>query len=146
MPTFRVNAIPVAQPRQRHRIVNGAKGMFASNYTPKDDPVNAFKAQLRIAAQQAGITPLEGPLSVTLWCYFPRPKGHYRKSGDVKPKAPAFKVSKPDHDNLAKSICDALNAIAWQDDAQIVDARTIKRYATPENPVGVEIIIREITE
>lgn len=36
---------------------------------------------------------------------------------------------KPDWDNAGKIVCDALNGLAFLDDAQIVDGRVIKRYA-----------------
>lgn len=144
MTTFRVNAIPVAQPRQRHRVIKTGGKSFAQNYTPASDPVNAFKAHLRLAAQQADVKPIRGPISVTLRCYFPRLKAHYRTNGQLKPSAPTFKESKPDHDNLAKSVCDALNGIAWHDDAQIVDGRTVKLYATDDEPVGVLVEIEQI--
>jgi Holliday junction resolvase RusA-like endonuclease len=35
---------------------------------------------------------------------------------------------KPDWDNVGKIVCDALNGVAWHDDAQIVDAHVEKRY------------------
>jgi len=38
-------------------------------------------------------------------------------------------TSKPDGDNNLKLVQDALNEIVWRDDAQVVDARVIKRYA-----------------
>ena len=45
---------------------------------------------------------------------------------------------KPDFDNIGKIICDALNGIAYRDDAQIVDALVRKFYSdTPR--VIVEI-------
>lgn len=45
---------------------------------------------------------------------------------------------KPDFDNIGKICCDALNGIAFHDDAQIVDGRVIKLYA--EQPrIEVEI-------
>ena len=45
---------------------------------------------------------------------------------------------KPDFDNIGKVICDALNGIAYRDDAQIVDALVRKFYSdTPR--VIVEI-------
>lgn len=40
-----------------------------------------------------------------------------------------FPGKKPDWDNLGKIICDALNGLAYLDDAQIVNAQVIKRYA-----------------
>ena len=36
---------------------------------------------------------------------------------------------KPDLDNLAKSVLDALNGVAWHDDAQIVELHVQKHYA-----------------
>ena len=36
---------------------------------------------------------------------------------------------KPDFDNIGKVICDALNGIAYRDDAQIVDALVRKFYS-----------------
>jgi Holliday junction resolvase RusA-like endonuclease len=50
-------------------------------------------------------------------------------------------TKKPDADNIAKIVCDALNGIAFLDDKQIVDARITKWYSdTPR----IEIIIQEI--
>ena len=40
------------------------------------------------------------------------------------------KCSKPDVDNLAKTVCDALNGIAWLDDSQIVRMSAVKRYGS----------------
>lgn len=45
-------------------------------------------------------------------------------SGDIRPK------KKPDYDNIAKIITDALNGVAYKDDAQIVSAEIHKRYST----------------
>ena len=36
---------------------------------------------------------------------------------------------KPDCDNLVKAILDALNGVAWYDDAQIVDLQVKKEYS-----------------
>lgn len=45
-----------------------------------------------------------------------------KASGEIRP------TKKPDADNVEKVILDALNGIAWRDDAQIVDIRTVKEY------------------
>ena len=39
----------------------------------------------------------------------------------AKKATAVWKSSKPDADNLAKIVADALNGIAWGDDAQIAD-------------------------
>lgn len=59
-------------------------------------------------------------------------------SGDIRPK------KKPDYDNIAKIITDALNGVAYKDDAQIVSAEIHKRYsAKPCVYVTMESINRQ---
>lgn len=53
-------------------------------------------------------------------------------SGDMLP------AKKPDADNIAKIIADALNGLAYDDDAQITDLSVMKRYGEePEVRVKV---------
>lgn len=52
-----------------------------------------------------------------------------------------FPTKKPDIDNIAKSILDALNKLAYRDDTQVVTLHMEKHYA--ENP-RVEVEIEEI--
>lgn len=49
-------------------------------------------------------------------------------------------TKKPDWDNIGKSISDALNKVAYDDDSAIVDVRITKHYAENER---VEINIGE---
>ena len=66
---FVIPTIPIAQPRQRHRVI----GEFVQNDTPKTHPVNAYKASLQHAAREVWPGPsLEGPLAV--WCLFVMPR------------------------------------------------------------------------
>ena len=46
---------------------------------------------------------------------------------------------KPDADNIAKIICDALNDVAYKDDTQVVMLTIIKKYAIEEPKVRVSI-------
>ena len=97
-----------AQPRPRFRR-NG------SPYTPKKDK------EYREAIQQAykdggGVWFGEAPLRVVINIYRALPNSYKRKTREVV-QPDTFK---PDIDNLAKAILDALNGIAWVDDAQIV--------------------------
>ena len=50
---------------------------------------------------------------------------------------------KPDLDNIAKSILDSLNGIAWNDDSQITNIWISKHYA--EEP-RVEVTLFEVKE
>lgn len=56
-----------------------------------------------------------------------------------------YPTKKPDIDNIGKIILDALNGIAYDDDKQIVNYQSLKRYIThpTENP-HVFVCIREV--
>jgi Holliday junction resolvase RusA-like endonuclease len=143
MIAFTVPGIPVAQPRQRHRIIQAHDGrQFVGNYTPAKDPVNSFKAVCRLAASQVYQgAPLDEPIELKIVAVFPRPKGKIWKS---KPMPREYKGSKPDFDNLGKSICDALNEVVWRDDSLVVDAHIVKCIAAGDEQPHVEIKINPI--
>jgi Holliday junction resolvase RusA-like endonuclease len=48
-------------------------------------------------------------------------------------------TGKPDWDNTAKLIGDALNGICFEDDAQIADGRLVRRYHTSAEQITVTI-------
>tara|TARA_R110000796_G_scaffold57672_2_gene132899 strand:+ start:4041 stop:4535 length:495 start_codon:yes stop_codon:yes gene_type:complete len=145
---------PIAQPRQRF----SARGGFARAYVDKKHPVNFYKRAVR--EETTGMDIMLGPLKVTIWCYFQRPKGHFKtKKGAVtdvlKPSAPKFRTNTPDNDNLAKSVLDALNPDPpgkgdypglYPDDKNIVDLIVHKRFACQKNPVGTIIVLEVVTE
>lgn len=139
--SFKVNSVPVAQPRQQHAIRGNDVNQFISNYTPKSHPVTAFKSDCRFAATFVyGGPPLLCPLRLIIIAVFPRPSNKIYKKREM-PREP--KASKPDFDNLAKSVCDALNGIIWRDDSIITDGRVIKRIARGTEQPHVEIEISE---
>jgi len=86
-------------------------------------------------------SPLEGPLSMTVNAYFQVPKSasNYRRKkmmlGEIRP------TKKPDADNVLKSVADALNKLAYNDDSQIVRVKVEKWYS--EVP-RVEVEIWEV--
>ena len=87
-------------------------------YWPKTTQV--YKAALDLALLPYKTDAfLEGPLSVSLWFFRPRPKS--------APKRKWFTV-KPDFDNLEKPTLDCMSGVLYGDDAHIVDSDTHKRY------------------
>lgn len=137
---FTVNSIPVAQPRQRHSVMNFGGKFFVRNYTPKKDPVNAFKAAVQLAASQAYQgKPLDEPLQMSVVMVFPRNKGLMWKT---KPMPRLPKDTKPDWDNLGKSLCDALNGLLYRDDSLIYDSRIIKVIAAGNEQPHVKVQVR----
>ena len=59
------------------------------------------------------------------------------------PKKRAYRPSntKPDLDNLVKSIKDALKGEAWYDDGRVYDSRQVKVYAAPGDAPCVRVLI-----
>jgi Holliday junction resolvase RusA-like endonuclease len=130
---FTVPAIPVAQPRAKATTVNGFARMYEAG---GKHPVHAFKATCRMAAAEAYQgPPLDGPLAVTLLFLFPAKAKRARK-----PKA-----TRPDCDNLAKSLLDALNGRLFVDDSQVVRLAIEKWHAAGDEQPRVEVRIEPLT-
>lgn len=147
MIAFKVNVVPKSQPRQRHsgRIGKNKAGkqiVVVKNYTPKKAPVNAFKDVLRLFVRnEYKDKPLDVPLSLTLEFVFPRPKNKVWKN---KPMPREPKPTKPDFDNLEKSVCDALNGILWRDDCLICENKTTKWIANGDESPHVFIMVEPL--
>lgn len=141
--TFRANGMPKGQPRPRAFSRGGRAAVY--------DPGTAEGWKGDVAAACKG---LEGaamfcPLAVTLTFYMPRPKGHYRTNGTLKPAAPVFmNTNKPDADNLAKAVLDCLTNIhAWLDDDQVCELVVRKYWEQPgTHAPGCMIRICELRE
>lgn len=52
-------------------------------------------------------------------------------------------TKKPDFDNIAKVVCDALNKVAYYDDSQIAESIVMKRWGGQDKLV---VILEEIGE
>lgn len=141
--TIQVASIPIAQPRQRHRVVVGKTGKaYATNYTPTRDPVNVYKASVQQAAQnQYQGSPLDGPLAVRLRFLLPRPKSLCWKK---KPMPRRWHTRKPDAENMAKSTLDALSGLLWRDDAQVCSLWAEKLYASGAEQPGVIVQVNAL--
>ncbi len=138
MISFTVPGLPVAQPRQRHRIIPGKA--FVQNYTPTKAPVNEFKAAIRLAFAAAfGGGPFAGPLSLSVLFVFPRPKNMVWKS---RPMTREYHAKKPDADNLLKSLKDALKGLAWLDDSQVSTVTATKIIAAGGEQARTEVVIQ----
>ena len=106
--TFSVTGQPVPQPRPRVSTAGG----FSRAYVPGKHPVHAYREAIAAAARAAGLTTTGEVLNVVIDAVFERPKSHMRKAG-VKPDAP--KLPRPDVDNIAKAVLDALQDVMGDD-------------------------------
>lgn len=105
-------------PKGRPRL--GVRGRKAFVYTPPD--TKEYEKLVGWVAKSVGCRPVEGPVSVSLNVYA---KG------------------KLDADNIAKSILDGLNGIAYEDDDQVIELLVRKHKVKSKADERVEIKIRE---
>lgn len=79
------------------------------------------------------------PLEVYIDAYFEIPKSTSKKNREKILTGELMPCKKPDADNIGKVICDALNGIAYYDDAQIVKMHITKKYTESNARVLVGI-------
>jgi Holliday junction resolvase RusA-like endonuclease len=130
---------PKAQKRHRHTSV----GKFVHIYDPSESDKGDFLSQVK---SKAPVSPLLGPVMVTLTFKFSRPLSHYgtgKNAGKLKANAPYWHTKKPDRDNLDKMCLDAMSKVFWHDDSQICCGSITKVYS--ESP-GTIIEVKELEE
>jgi crossover junction endodeoxyribonuclease RusA len=129
MLTFTVPGLPIAQGSKKH-VGNGIMVESARNLKPWRDSV-IWAAREALAYSQLAHA-FDGPVEVTLWFGFPRPKSHYRTGQFahlLRDGAPQFKTSAPDLDKLVRACLDSLTiARVFRDDAQVAVLRAAKEY------------------
>lgn len=107
----------------------GANG--SRRFTPPKQ--RAHKALVAEAAQAAGLQPIPKGTPVAVDLGF----------GYQRPQRPTYPVplGRPDVDNLVKLVLDALNGLAYDDDAQVVEVTARKFYAAePETRIAVRAL------
>ena len=98
-------------------------------FTP--EKTRNFEENLSWAGQvaMAGRPLLQEPVVVKIWAYMSVPKSMPKKRLADALLGRAFPARKPDADNIAKSVLDALNKVCFVDDGQVVDLHVFKRYS-----------------
>lgn len=82
------------------------------------------------------------PLKMSIEAYFPIPASTTKRDRERIDLGYLWPTKKPDADNIAKVICDALNGVAYGDDTQIIILEVLKDF-TEENP-RVEVYLEGI--
>lgn len=115
------------RPRARvHKLSSGKT--FAQIYTPPD--TRGAEAMVRQFASEAmkDRALFEGPVlvNVTMWLLIPKSWSKQRQL------TATYATGRPDLDNIAKSIADAMNGIVYADDSQIASLHITRNYGTVE--------------
>ena len=122
---------PQGKARPRATMVGG----HARVYTPSKTANYENLVRMAYAEQNPGALPSSGPIRITIRFLFAPPKAAYwpknsKHNGELKEGWEGKRhVSKPDIDNLVKSVLDGLNGIAFKDDSQIWRVTASKSYS-----------------
>ena len=121
------------QGKARARTFFNKKVGHMSSITPEKTVLYENLVKTRclesIEKQMIPFQTLEGPLAVHIRAYYEPPKSTSKRNYEKMIAGLIFPTKKPDIDNIAKVVLDALNGIAYKDDTQVVDLNMKKRYA-----------------
>lgn len=132
-----IPGVPVGKGRPKFSTFGG----YPKAYTPIKT-VN-YENLVKIAFQQTGEQPFEREtqLRADITAFFPIPKSVSKKKREEMNRGLLMHTKKPDCDNIAKSILDALNGLAYYDDSQICELSVYKMYSDEPR---AEIVINSI--
>ena len=117
--------VPTAKGRPKFRVIRGHVHAF----TPAKTKDFEYRVKEYYEGAAGGYIYAKGvPISVSIEFGMPIPLSTSKKRSEEMIRGNIKHAIKPDLDNLTKSILDALNGVAWYDDAQIVELHIIKRY------------------
>ena len=135
---FTIHATPTAQQRARHATRNG----FSVSYKSKEQQANERTLEAMLMEHRPTV-PASGPLALEFVACFPVPASKSKKQKEAMLKGDICHTQKPDLDNLAKQLKDAMTRMQfWNDDKQVVEMRCRKKYAEFGR---WEVTIQEVT-
>lgn len=129
---FVVEGKPVGKGRPRFKRM----GNFVQTYTPT--ATADYEKLVRLRFQNAGGAITDKPVRVEITAFFAPPKSTRKRDRIEMLANRILPEKKPDVDNIAKIILDALNKIAYIDDSQVIELVVKKRYSA-EAKVTVHI-------
>ncbi len=118
---FTVDIEPIGKARPRFTKTGHA-------YTPQKtkDAEDAIKAAFLEKGGEC--IPKGVPVELIVTAYFPIPKSFSEKKKTAAQNGRIRPTKKPDIDNIVKLVADALNGVAYEDDAQIALVSGYKEY------------------
>lgn len=126
---FVVPGPPKAKGRPRHRLVKPESGKeFVSTYTPKKSANYENLVKTAYWQQHTG-RPHDGPVAMYVVAYFPYPKSLRKAQRALAEQERLPLLTKPDYDNILKSVTDGLNEVAFKDDKLIYHAQIWCMYS-----------------
>ena len=117
------------------------RGRFVQTYT--DEATTNYENLVKLSYINSGSSSYlnDETLKAYIRIYQSIPKSESKKRASQMLEGKIRPTKKPDIDNVLKSIFDALNKVAFNDDTQIVEIQCAKYYS---NEPRVEVVIEEI--
>lgn len=118
-----ISGDPVGKGRPRFVRATGR------TYTPENTAKYENLVRVTFATKYPDHVPIDTAVSLTIRAYFKIPESWPKYKKQEARDGGTMKTSKPDIDNIIKSICDGLNGVAWTDDARIAMISASKYYS-----------------
>lgn len=142
MISFRVHGVPAPQGSKTAFVRSGKAVVVEGASATGRQKVKSWRAEVVQAAHdamiEAGLEPLEGPISIVLTFVMPRPKS--------APKWKSWCDKRPDVDKLQRSTFDAMTGVVYKDDGQICALSVGKRYVEAGEPAGAYVSVQVLDE
>ena len=130
-----------------HPVTQGSKRAFVRNGRPilvesAGDRLKLWRHVIATSAQQAipDTGPLDGPLQVHLFFRLTKPASHPKRKRTWPIGARSLDV-----DKAARAALDAMTAVVYRDDAQVVRLVVEKDWADGRGP-GVEVVVMPVRD
>lgn len=118
----------------RGRVVGSARPRVTRFGTYIPQRTRDYRDRIKGAFMESGGMRWSGPVSVRVYVYRELPKSRPKR---VESEPDTYK---PDVDNIAKNVLDALNGIAWDDDSQVVEL-IVRKYPRSREPERIVVEI-----
>lgn len=126
--TIYIPGDPVGKERPRHT-------KSGHTYTP--EKTKAYEAKVAACFRKAHGKRLDGPVFLAITAYMPIPKRATKADRAAMEAGARLPMKRPDADNIAKVCMDALNGLAYHDDAQVIGLSVLKRYGEPHVEINI---------
>lgn len=140
---FIVEGKPVPQPRPRvFRTETGKSKAVNSSRSVTYKRLVKLTAKSEMNKRRMIIIPDPIPVAVHLNFVYSIPTSYAKKKRQSAQDGTLRYVKRPDLDNLAKAILDALNGTIYQDDSQVVELSINKEYGNTDH---VSIKVKDLS-
>jgi Holliday junction resolvase RusA-like endonuclease len=110
-------------------------------YSPQSTVLYESDIKATFYKKYVAETPISGAFAIKIVAFLPIPKSASKKKHEEMKTGKILPTKKPDIDNVVKATMDALNKVAFTDDADCVDLVATKYYS--ESP-RLEIDLYEV--